>query len=298
VKYLIKTPICGRLTDQIGDYPMTDWKEGDRYPGYSDQSRPIGPARFFFWPERAILLGAANDIAPHAHHILQVAVGLDGAFVLQTPGKNYECRSVVIAPNQVHRFLGRGNQQMIVLLDTESAVARILRESICKGSPVAEFDIKILHPFIEELGASAEKLMDGAGMRDLSRRMLSALAGQSAMPLALDPRIQSALDFMKRQEDLRAPLRLVAEAVGLSEGRLTHLFSEEVGIPMRRYLLWLSLVRADGNLCDGESLTTSAHNAGFADSAHLSRTFRRMFGVTPSGLFKNSQFVQVITSPD
>jgi AraC-like DNA-binding protein len=278
--------------------PMTNWRNVERYPGYSDQSRPIGPARFFFWPELAVFLGAVDDASPHAHHALQVAVGMNGEFVLETPGKNYECRSAVITPNQVHRFLGRGRQQVIILLDTESAVAQILREAMCKGSPVAEFDIKILHPFIEELGASAEKFMDGASMRNLSHRMLSALAGQSSVPLTLDPRIQSALDFMKSQEDLRASLRLVAEAVALSEGRLTHLFSEQVGIPMRRYLLWLRLVRAVGNLCAGVSLTTAAHNAGFADSAHLSRTFRRMFGATPSGLFKNSRFVQVITSPD
>jgi AraC-like DNA-binding protein len=277
---------------------MTNWREVERYPGYSDQSRPIGPARFFFWPELAAFLGAVDDASPHAHHALQVAIGMNGEFVLETPGKNCECRSAVITPNQVHRFLGRGNQQIIILLDAESAIAQLIRAAICRGSPVAEFDIKILLPFIEELEASAEKFMDRDRMWDLSHRMLSALAGQSSVPLPLDPRIQSALDFMKSQEDLRAPLCLVAEAVGLSEGRLIHLFSEQVGIPMRRYLLWLRLVRAVGNLCDGVSLTTAAHNAGFADSAHLSRTFRQMFGVTPSGLFKNSRFVQVITSPD
>jgi len=32
-----------------------------------------------------------------------------------------------------------------------------------------------------------------------------------------------------------------------------------------------------------------AHPAGFADSAHLSRTFRAMFGVAPSLLFKRGQ---------
>ena len=37
----------------------------------------------------------------------------------------------------------------------------------------------------------------------------------------------------------------------------------------------------------GASLTEAAHLAGFADSAHLSRTFRAMFGVAPSLLFKS-----------
>jgi AraC-like DNA-binding protein len=34
----------------------------------------------------------------------------------------------------------------------------------------------------------------------------------------------------------------------------------------------------------GESITTSAHLAGFSDSAHLSRIFRRTFGMAPSAL--------------
>jgi len=47
----------------------------------------------------------------------------------------------------------------------------------------------------------------------------------------------------------------------------------------------------------GESLTEAAHNAFFSDSAHLSRTFRRMYGITLSGILKNSRFVQVIFCP-
>jgi AraC-like DNA-binding protein len=32
----------------------------------------------------------------------------------------------------------------------------------------------------------------------------------------------------------------------------------------------------------GASLSTAAHAAGYADSAHLTRTSRRMFGIPPS----------------
>jgi methylphosphotriester-DNA--protein-cysteine methyltransferase len=37
----------------------------------------------------------------------------------------------------------------------------------------------------------------------------------------------------------------------------------------------------------GESLTSAALSAGFADSAHLSRTVRSMMGIAPEYLFRH-----------
>lgn len=37
----------------------------------------------------------------------------------------------------------------------------------------------------------------------------------------------------------------------------------------------------------GRSWTAAAHEAGFADSAHLTRTFRRMFGIGPTALVRS-----------
>jgi len=51
----------------------------------------------------------------------------------------------------------------------------------------------------------------------------------------------------------------------------------------------------------GDNLTMAAHEAGFADSAHLSRTFRRMFGRAPallSAATTDSQFVQSLLCTD
>jgi AraC-like DNA-binding protein len=47
---------------------------------------------------------------------------------------------------------------------------------------------------------------------------------------------------------------------------------------------WLRLIRAVDAHAGGLSLTEAAHAAGFADSAHLSRTFKRMFGMPAASL--------------
>jgi AraC-like DNA-binding protein len=78
-------------------------------------------------------------------------------------------------------------------------------------------------------------------------------------------------------------LEALADAVGLSPGRLMHVFTESVGIPLRPYLAWL---RGQRSACAilGASLTDVAQLAGFADAAHMSRTFRRELGFQPSAL--------------
>ena len=72
----------------------------------------------------------------------------------------------------------------------------------------------------------------------------------------------------------------VAHLLALSEGRFLHLFKAQMGIAWRPYLLWRRLLCAVQLLRHGNSATQAAYKAGFADSAHLSRTFKQNFGIT------------------
>jgi AraC-like DNA-binding protein len=52
-------------------------------------------------------------------------------------------------------------------------------------------------------------------------------------------------------------------------------------------VLWLRLRIAITRVQAGDDLTVAAHAAGFADSAHLTRTCRDMFGLPPSLLSRH-----------
>ena len=83
---------------------------------------------------------------------------------------------------------------------------------------------------------------------------------------------------------LDAPLTLdeVAAEACLSPSRFRHLFVEETGMALRPYILWRRFLRSWELVLRGESLSRAAHESGFADAAHLTRTSRRMFGLAPS----------------
>jgi AraC family transcriptional regulator len=59
---------------------------------------------------------------------------------------------------------------------------------------------------------------------------------------------------------------------------------KETGVGFRAYLLWQRLECSLAAYVAGETLTEAAHTGGFADSAHFSRTFRRMFGIAPASV--------------
>jgi AraC-like DNA-binding protein len=96
----------------------------------------------------------------------------------------------------------------------------------------------------------------------------------------VDGRLLRALDAIDGHELSVAD---AARRVGLSESRLTHLMSDTLGAPPRSWRAWLRLRRALAEVMFGRAnLTQAAHRAGFADSAHLTRTCKQLTGVLPS----------------
>jgi AraC-like DNA-binding protein len=85
----------------------------------------------------------------------------------------------------------------------------------------------------------------------------------------------------------RSPIRLrtVAEEVGVHPVHLARVFRRRHGCSMSEYLRALRLVEA-GRLIlrQGHTIAEAAHEAGFADQAHLCRCFSGEFGFTPKTL--------------
>ena len=106
----------------------------------------------------------------------------------------------------------------------------------------------------------------------------------TTLPRPSDPRVLAAVQYIGQRAGHTVSLSEVAQAANLSAGRFRHLFVEETGMPLRTYLLWRRLLHVWTLLMQGQTLSSAAHAAGFADSAHLSRTARSMFGLAPSAL--------------
>jgi AraC-like DNA-binding protein len=128
--------------------------------------------------------------------------------------------------------------------------------------------------------------------------VVEAFGGPALGPPRYDPRIAQVLEILKAAMPEAPSAQQLGERVGLSEGRLIHLFSEQVGVPLRRYVLWLRIRHVVFCLALQRNLTDAAHEAGFADSAHLTRVFRSMFGMAPSHILRADQVSLALEIPE
>lgn len=78
-----------------------------------------------------------------------------------------------------------------------------------------------------------------------------------------------------------ASLDYIAERVSLHPVYLSRLFRQATGLPPHSYLNSFRLQIAKNRLRAGVGLADIAADLGFADQSHLTRLFKRSFGITP-----------------
>ncbi|TMQ07301.1 MAG: helix-turn-helix transcriptional regulator [Deltaproteobacteria bacterium] len=108
-----------------------------------------------------------------------------------------------------------------------------------------------------------------------------------------DPRVAILRDLMRRSPG--CTLEEMAERLHVGYTTASHVFARLMGVPLRSYQLWIKAIRAAARMAVGAQLTHIAHEVGFVDSAHLSRTWRRTYGFAPSRITDGTQ-VRVLAS--
>ncbi len=141
---------------------------------------------------------------------------------------------------------------------------------------------------LESLRAGLFGPLNLAQAEKLKRGCLHFFGGSLADPKPLEPRIGKILNHLHEEPGRAYSGDELARIAGLSPSRMQHLFKQQLGIPVRKYILWTRLRYALNLALSGKSLTEVAHQSGFSDSAHFSRTFKSMFGVAPSSLMSTS----------
>jgi AraC family transcriptional regulator len=219
----------------------------------------------------------------HAHHAIQVTLALNGWFRLDTNDAHVRGNAAAVAADAEHAFEPDG-LMAILFIEPESRLGRAVAHQLFDGGELAAIPAGMLGDLRERVAAAFRAPVRNDAMLVSLGRELAAALGADATAVEPDARIRKILTWAAAQIDEPVGLSDAVAVSGLSASRLRHLFVEQTGLAFKTYLLWLRLTRAVESFAAGASLTQAAHQAGFSDSAHLSRTFRRMFGVAPANL--------------
>jgi AraC-like DNA-binding protein len=219
----------------------------------------------------------------HAHHAIQITFGLGGRFTLNTATANIRDKAVAVAADVHHAFDADGLVALL-FIEPESRLGRAASHRLLGDAELAEVAPVMLGDVAARIAANYRaKARDDVALAASGRALVGSLAGDAKADVP-DLRVRKMIAWAAQQLDTPVSLADAAAFSALSASRLRHLFVEQTGLPFKTYLLWLRLTRALEAFASGAPLTEAAHASGFADSAHLSRTFRRMFGVAPSAL--------------
>jgi AraC family transcriptional regulator len=247
-------------------------------------TEPVSTAQYFPWDGGAIFVGTAGALPVHVHQAIQLCFRFEGRIRLRThddaPWQDYD---LGLVPSQhPHGMDGaRVHLGATLFIEPETREGRILTERYLQRG-IAELDRTPVGSLLLELRAAALERRGRTTIVELARRLVQRLTQHSEPAAASDERILRAVRYVNDHLSASITLQQVAGVACLSPSRFRHLFAEQTGMGLRQYVLWRRFVSVWEHRMSGASLSTAAHAAGFADSAHLTRTSRRMIGIPPS----------------
>jgi len=233
------------------------------------------------WPPVLATRGPGFRGVLHSHHALHFVLAIEGELRVRTSasGRWWGAPGVLTSPHAPHAVDTEGVEVLLVFLDPESDAGATFRPALDRAvRPLSE----------EERAALVHDVVPRTILRLGAEEWVRTAARTLRVPLpaaqrTIHPRVRKLLAVLRAGGvDDATSLEVLANLVRLSPGRLMHVFTASMGIPLRPYLAWLRVQRAAMAIVNGTAMGEAAHAAGFADAAHMSRTFKRMLGVAPS----------------
>lgn len=221
--------------------------------------------------------GCIGDNHPHAHHALQIAVSKSPVPIwTPTTGWGAHC-GFIVGSNQPHQLAAFSGMALLIYVEPDSRPGRLIQARL-DGNPMAA----LLQDECDLLSTTAS----AHTTHEFNVFIESSLAGTMVSKVLhpSDELMSRAVAAIQESAEGIVQVHELARHAELSVSRFQHRFKEHTGMALRPFLRWRRLLHAMANLQSGSTLADAAYSAGFSDAAHMSRTMRRHFGISPRQL--------------
>ena len=219
---------------------------------------------------------------PHSHLAMHFIAGLDDKIHCDVQGGSFEAEAVFIASDVVHTAYAETGDMLVFLFDAAGSIAKEAERKYLRGNTYccipAETVVRI------------RKICRENTPDDCDRLITRLLGLDTSGNLPRDERITEVLEYLRSldeiPEDITAQL---CARVCLSPSRLSHLFSENVGISLHRYLAMDKMRKGYIHFQKYGSITEASMRAGFDSPSHFAATCKRMFGISFTEFIKSGK---------
>jgi AraC-like DNA-binding protein len=250
-------------------------------------------ASMYISPTRMMLASQHLVADVHQHAVIQFTCSLDGKpFSVWTQDKGWQkAEAVLINSNIAHGVKDFEGWQVTICIIPDAGKGKLIQEKVLEGKDIRFFTAEEIQPALDILQITKNKILESSSaFNEISDAVYDHLIGSKHIMPPLDERISKTIIHIRKNIHQNFSAATLAAEVHLSEHRFLHLFKEQVGAPLRQYILWLRLAAATQAFIEGKSSKEAAYEAGFSDPAHFSRTFLQMFGAQPSSYAAFKQY--------
>jgi len=222
--------------------------------------------KIFFYKDIIVLIGEIQNKTVHCHHALQVVLN---PFCITVNGNKYG-KNIIINSGVSH-YIEPQKECVSFLISPETIIGRYFCQQIGQNE-ILNLDDAYNDIFNDlKTEDSVEDKLDS--IIDRLTRYINTLT-------PIDGRIQTALDNILSTCGTEVSIPQLSNQSYLSQSRFTHLFKEEVGLSVNRYIIWVKLIcAAEYILKNNAQISEGAYKYDFSDDAHFSRTFKKTFGI-------------------
>lgn len=235
-----------------------------------NEAAAISP-RVWIGAHRLLFCGPLPSLERHRHPFHCVLLTTGRPFEVEAAGGPVRCRLVLVPGGHDHALRFEGQPMTTLYIPPHDADFAALARPRAAGIGPA--------PWRDGWSRALEAWHGGRDPEPLRRVVRETWAAERP---ALDRRVRRMARRFATGDGLDHPPAALAAEVGLSASRLRHLVKDHTGSSIGEVQRGYRFVHAARSMLEAARFTRAAHAAGFADSAHFSRSFRAAYGVAPS----------------
>lgn len=244
-----------------------------------------------FWDKDKItIITDQLEAVEHKHCTMQFFFCLEKELDIYVSGQKLECKCIVVNQNTSHSFSSEKRLHISMIIEPTSDLARQLSKKINSNT----------HYIIDnrnyaDIEYCGYRLMNNSNIENYTKfdKSLYEYLGINPKSTKYDDRINELIQYIEYCDCSSYSISSFAKKISLSTSRLSHLFREQVGIPLKSYIQFHQLQKAFLLLLAGKSITEAAMLANFDTPSHFAAVTKRMMGIPASISLKNSEFLKV-----